>query len=156
VGSATLLAAGPATATAQCPGCDEYTFEIPGREGDREVAPSETEEPAAPATEPTVPAAPAPAPVTEPVAPAEPAPVGSAPVVTEPATESSRKRSSEKEQEDVDLAALHETEPVKVGRSVPASTVEPSAVSPALLFAVLAAVTAAGAALGLRRRFGTG
>jgi hypothetical protein len=155
IGTAALLAGGPATATAQCPGCDEYTFEIPGREGDREVAPSEPEEPVAPATEPTVPTAPAPAPVTEPVAPAEPAPADSAPLVTEPETQPSGKGGGEKG-EKLDLSALHETGPVKVGRSVPASAVEPSAVSPAVLFAVLAAVTAAGAALGLRRRFGSG
>jgi hypothetical protein len=154
------LAVGPlGSASAQCPGCDEYTLDIPTPGGNKPADP--TQEPSAGSEDPAAAAAAPTATAPVPVAPTEPAPAAGvtsgevAPVVPE----GSGIRERRGPRLPVTMRTIEPRDPVADSAQrqfVPAAVSDPpERGSTVPLFAVMAAIAIAGAAYALWRRRAT-
>jgi hypothetical protein len=144
-----LLATAPASpASAQCPGCDEYTLDIPSQTGDKSVDPTQ-EESSAPEPAP----APAPEPAPTATVPAAPETTDPAPAPIEPQAPGIRERRGPRLP--VTLRTIEPRAPVVESAQRPVTSVaaeEPGGGSPLPLYAVMGAIALAGAGLGISRR----
>lgn len=145
------------SASAQCPGCDEYTLDIPNPGGDNSANPSGDpsgggEDPAATAPAPAA-AAPVPVAPTEPTAPTE-MPSGEVPATVAPEGSGFRERRGPRLP--VTMRTIPPHDPVAESAQdaiVSASVVAaPERGSTLPLIAVMAAIVLAGASLALSRR----
>ena len=121
-------------ATAQCPGCDEYTFDLPDSEGDE------------PVPEPTAPTAP-----VAPAAPVEPTYVPPAEVPVAP-TEPEPPPDPEKPRAMVDARSEQGLAPIALTPIDTASAVSPEGSSVLPLALVVGAATVLAVGIGLRRQ----
>jgi hypothetical protein len=152
------LAAVPlGSASAQCPGCDEYTLDIPNPGGDNSANSSQDpsgggEDPAAAVP---APAAPAPVPVapTEPTAPTE-TPSGEVPATVAPEGSGIRERRGPRLPLTMRTISPHDPVAESAQDAIVSAAVvaAPERGSTLPLLAVMAAIVLAGASLALSRR----
>jgi hypothetical protein len=146
-----------APAAAQCPGCDEYTLDIPNPGGNQSANPSEDPSTESEAPAPAAPVAPAPVPAapTYPDAPATGATYDeTAPVPIVPQAPGIRERRGPRLPVTMRTIAPHDPVAASAQRPIlPAAAGEPPDGGSTLpLFGVMGAIAIAGAALALARR----